>query len=112
METEKTDDVKRTVKCKFCGSSHNRGNCPVYVATCHKCNGRNHYARCCRKSRSNIEEERVRHVEVEANEENESLEGLYSEEIQDSTCTTRSSQSDLLVNSGACGQSPPAELHC
>jgi len=91
VETEKTDDVKRIVKCKFCGSFHNRGSCPAYGATCHKCNGRNHYARCCLKSRSNIEERQVRHVEVEANEENESL-----EEIQGST--RRNIQSDLLVN--------------
>ena len=98
METEKTDDVKRKVKCKFCGSSHNRGSCPACGATCHKCNLRNHYARCCLKSRSSIEERRVRHVEVEANEENELLEGLYIEEIQGSTCTRRSIQSDLLVN--------------
>jgi len=96
VETEKTDDVKRIVKCKFCGSSHNRGSCPAYGATCHKCNGRNHYARCCLKSRSNIEERRVRYVEVEANEENELLEGLYIEEIQSST--RRNIQSDLLVN--------------
>ena len=52
VETEKTDDVKRIAKCKFCGSSHNRGSCPAYGATCHKCNGRNHYARYCLKSRS------------------------------------------------------------
>ena len=96
VETEKTDDVKRIAECKFCGSSHNRGSCPAYGATCHKCNGRNHYARCCLKSRSNIEERRVRHVEVEANEENELLEELYIEEIQGST--RRSIQSDLLVN--------------
>ena len=96
VETEKTDDVKRKVKCKFCGSFHNRGSCPAYGATCHKCNGRNHNARCCLKSRSNIEERRVCHVEVEANEENESLEGQYIEEIQGST--RRNIQSDLLVN--------------
>ena len=94
--SEKTDDVKRIVKCKFCGSSHSRGSCPAYEARCHKCNGRNQYARCCLKSRSNIEERRVRHVEVEANEENELLEGLYIEEIQGST--RRNIQSDLLVN--------------
>ena len=96
VETEKTDDVKRIAKCKFCGSSHNRGSCPAYGATCHKCNGRNHYARCCLKLRSNIEERRVHHMEVEANEENELLEELYIEEIQGST--RRNIQSDLLVN--------------
>ena len=96
VETEKTVDVKRIVKCKFYGSSHNRGNCPAYEATCHKFNARNHYARCCLKSRSSIEERRVHHVEVEANEENELLEGLYIEEIQGST--RRNIQSDLLVN--------------
>ncbi|XP_068761775.1 uncharacterized protein [Montipora capricornis] len=98
-EEPPVDSVKywrRTMKCKFCATSHDRGNCPAYGATCHKCNGRNHYARCCLKSKNGTEERRVRHVEVEEHENNELLEGLYIEEIQGST--RRNIQSDLLVN--------------
>ena len=84
------------MKCKFCAASHDRGNCPAYGVTCHKCNGRNHYARCCFKSKNGIGERSVRHVEVEDYESNELLEGLYIEEIQGST--RRNIQSDLLVN--------------
>ena len=84
------------MKCKFCAASHDRGNCPAYGATCHKCNGRNHYARCCFKLKNGTEERRVRHVEVEEHENNELMEGLYIEEIQGST--RRNIQSDLLVN--------------
>ena len=73
-----------------------RGNCPAYGATCLKCNGRNHYARCCLKPKNGTEERRVRHVQIEENEDNEPLEGLYIEEIQGST--RRNIQSDLLVN--------------
>jgi len=96
VETEKTEDWRRIVKCKFCGSAHNRGNCPAYEVTCHKCHGRNHYAHSCLKSETNIEERRVRHLEVESNEGNGSLEGLYVEAIQSSS--RRNIQSDLLVN--------------
>ena len=84
------------MKCKFCAASHGRGNCPAYGAMCHNCNERNHYARCCFKSKNGTEERRVRHVEVEDNENNELLEGLCIEEIQGST--RRNIQSDLLVN--------------
>ena len=95
VETEKTEDWRKIVRCKFGGSAHNRGNCPAYEDTCHKCHGRNHYARCCLRSKTNIEE-RIRHLEVESNEENGSLEGLYIEAIQVSS--GRNIQSDLLVN--------------
>ena len=64
----KNEDSRRIMKCKFCAASHDRGNCPAYGATCHKCNGRNHYARCCFKSKNGTEERRVRHVEVEEHE--------------------------------------------
>ena len=76
VETEKTEGWRKIVKCKFCGSAHNRGNCPAYEETCHECHGRTHYARCCLKSKTNIEERRIRHFEVESNEESGSLEGL------------------------------------
>ena len=66
----KNEDSRRIMKCKFCATSHDRGDCPAYGATCHKCNGRNHYARCCFKSKNGTEERRVRHVEVEEHENN------------------------------------------
>ena len=71
----KNEDSCRIMKCKFCAMSHDRGNSPAYGATCHKCNGRNHYAWCCFKSKNGTEERRVRHVEVEEHENNEVLEG-------------------------------------
>ena len=48
------------------------------------------------KSKTNVEERRVRHLEVESDERNGSLEGLYVETIQGSS--RRNIQSDLLVN--------------
>ena len=95
VKTEKTEDWRKIVRCKFGGSAHNRRNYPAYEDTCHKCHGRNHYAFCCLRSKTNIEE-RIRHLEVESNEENGSLEGLYIEAIQVSS--GRNIQSDLLVN--------------
>ena len=29
--------------CQKCGTSHERGNCPVYGVKCHKCGGINHF---------------------------------------------------------------------
>lgn len=78
----KQEDWRSIMKCKFCAASHDRGKCPAYGATCHKCIGRNHYARCCFKSKNGTEESSVRHVEIEEHESNEPLEGLYIEEIQ------------------------------
>ena len=54
------------------------------------------HARCCLKPRNGTEERRVRHVEVEVNENNELLERLYIEEIQGSI--RRNIQSDLFIN--------------
>ena len=77
----KNEDSRRIMKYKFCAASHVRGNCPAYGATCHIYNGRNHYARCCFKSKNGTEERRVRHVEVEENENNELLEGVVYKEF-------------------------------
>jgi hypothetical protein len=33
--------------CRFCGRSHERGNCPAYGKTCTTCNGRNHDSSVC-----------------------------------------------------------------
>ena len=96
VETEETEDWRMIVKCKFCGSAHNRGNCPAYGVTCYQCHGRNHCTRCCLKSKTNIEQRRVRHLEVESNEGNGALEGLSIEAIQGSS--RRNIRSDLLVN--------------
>jgi len=68
----KNVDSQRIVKCKFRAASHDRGNCPAYGTTCHKCNGKNHYARCCFKSKNGTNR-RVRHVEVQEHENNELL---------------------------------------
>ena len=29
--------------CKYCGHSHNRGECPAFGKTCHHCGGKNHF---------------------------------------------------------------------
>ena len=92
----KNEDSRRIMKCKFCAASHDRGNCPAYGATCHNCNGRNHYAWCCFKSKNGTEKRRVGHVEVKEKGNSELLEGLYIKEIQGST--RRIIHSDLLVN--------------
>ena len=33
--------------CGKCGKSHERGNCPIYGKTCHKCKGINHFKAVC-----------------------------------------------------------------
>jgi hypothetical protein len=34
--------------CQFCGLEHPIKKCPAYGKRCNKCNGLNHYARCCK----------------------------------------------------------------
>ena len=34
--------------CKYCGKSHNRGNCPAYGKKCQKCGKENHFKAVCR----------------------------------------------------------------
>ena len=34
-------------KCKFCGKSHKRGDCPAYGRKCHRCQKQNHFAKFC-----------------------------------------------------------------
>lgn len=36
--------------CKFCGGSHNRGNCPAYSKKCNTCTEIGHFAKCCPKN--------------------------------------------------------------
>ena len=39
---------KQTSKpCKRCGQKHEINKCPAYGKTCHKCNGKNHFANMC-----------------------------------------------------------------
>ena len=38
--------------CKFCGKSHDKGECPAYGKMCNGCGGKNHFeAKCTRKSK-------------------------------------------------------------
>ena len=49
--------------CKFCSLSHERGNCKAFGAKCHKCQGLNHFARCCPKNRDPPSGRSVREVQ-------------------------------------------------
>ena len=37
--------------CKFCGKSHDRGQCPAYGKVCNNCGRKNHFESKCRSSR-------------------------------------------------------------
>ena len=43
--------------CKYCGKSHNRGNCPVYRKKCQKCGRDNHFKSVCRSDNDKCEHE-------------------------------------------------------
>lgn len=85
--------------CKYCSSSHDRGKCPAYGQTCHNCNGRNHYARCCKRP-----QKQVRGVEYESAQDQYSLNprtdhtehGLFIGEVRGNN--RKNIQSTLLVN--------------
>lgn len=91
--------TQRIMKCKFCASSHDKGKCPAFGATCYNCNGRNHYARCCSKSSNGTYGRNVRGVEVETRNEDYSLaetKGLYIGEVQGNS--RKNIRSQLLIN--------------
>ena len=42
--------------CKFCGKSHNKGQCPAYSKVCNNCGRKNHFeTKCHSKSKSSSE---------------------------------------------------------
>ena len=44
-----TDKLALIKNCKFCGRTHNRGNCPAYGKECNHCKKKNHFANVSRK---------------------------------------------------------------
>ncbi|KAK3731146.1 hypothetical protein QZH41_000004 [Actinostola sp. cb2023] len=53
-KNDKNDDMK--TKCRFCEGNHpqQKEKCPAWGQNCRKCSGRNHFARCCKKTRSQV----------------------------------------------------------
>ena len=51
VETHKPQKKDQLVtNCSFCSSSHQYGKCPAYGKVCHKCKGKNHFEKACRKA--------------------------------------------------------------
>ena len=48
MTKPKSQTTAFICNCLFCGTSHNRGRCPAYGATCAKCYKKNHRTEQCR----------------------------------------------------------------
>lgn len=42
-------------RCSNCGGTHKPRNCPAYGKFCHNCNKLNHFSKCCRSVKSNIQ---------------------------------------------------------
>ena len=57
--------------CARCATSHRTGQCPAYGKRCGKCQGMNHYARCCRTKNINTIENQDE--EPRNNEDDDSL---------------------------------------
>ena len=43
----RSDQKHPSKPCKRCGTKHEINKCPAYGKTCHKCNGKNHFANVC-----------------------------------------------------------------
>ena len=43
--------------CKFCGHSHNKGECHAFGKTCHNCGGKNHFESNCKSKRGSSKSE-------------------------------------------------------
>ena len=44
--------TKHYSNCKFCGCSHDKGECPAFGKTCNKCGGKNHFRTVCKSKES------------------------------------------------------------
>ena len=50
---QRSSDKFETQPCRYCGSKHDKKNCPAYGKTCKVCGKKNHFAKVC-KSKKNI----------------------------------------------------------
>ena len=49
-------------KCTSCGYAHEGRPCPAKGQTCRKCNGRDHFKRCCRSRKPNVTTRKKVHI--------------------------------------------------
>ena len=47
--------------CKYCGKSHNKGNCPAFGKKCSKCGKDNHFKAVCKSGSSEYKRDNSRH---------------------------------------------------
>ena len=47
--------------CKYCGKSHNKGNCPAFGKKCGKCGKDNHFKAVCKSGSSEYKRDNSRH---------------------------------------------------
>ena len=47
--------------CKYCGKSHNKGNCPAFGKKCSKCGKDNHFKAVCKSGSSEYKRDSSRH---------------------------------------------------
>nr|XP_022907407.1 uncharacterized protein K02A2.6-like [Onthophagus taurus] len=70
-------------KCNYCGLQHEPRKCPAYGKTCANCQGRNHFAKVCKKDKRTQEQEERKGTPKEQKKEkiNEVQEDNNEEEI-------------------------------
>ena len=47
--------------CKYCGKSHNKGNCPAFGKKCGKCGKENHFKAVCKSGSSDYKRDNSKH---------------------------------------------------
>lgn len=72
----------QTTRCKFCNGTHpmQREKCPAWGKSCRKCQGRNHFANCCKKG------QKVHNVAEQSDTDSEA-EFIASVQLQESVCS-------------------------
>ena len=74
--------------CKYCGKSHNKGNCPAYGKKCQKCGKENHFNAVCKSGEGRRDHSKPRQKKGkgkkfhEVNEEDEGVMDDLSEQVQ------------------------------
>ena len=66
-QPQRSTDQKQTKKpCGRCGSHHKPRECKAFGYTCHKCQGKNHFAHMCRAKNTNPGSQKLHKVEQHA----------------------------------------------
>ena len=92
-QPQRSTDQKQTKKpCGRCGSHHKPRECKAFGYTCHKCQGKNHFAHMCRAKSTNPGSQKLHEVEQHADSDTD--EELFLGELD----LSQNNKNELFTN--------------